>query len=118
MQQPNIELKPGYLTTEFYATITVGVTNLIFMLWMAGVVTAEEKDQYTAILTTSISAAEILITNMFLLWSYLASRYKTKKAVLEYYTAAAAKEQPLSDTLAIDESTIARLQTARQTIRI
>lgn len=117
MSQPNVELKPGYLTTEFYATITIGLTNLIFMLWMAGVVTAEEKDQYTALLTTSISAAEILITNMFLLWSYLSSRYKTKKAVLEYYTTVASI--PADPVITgIDEESIARLQAPRKTIRI
>jgi len=77
------EVKPGFLTSEFWATAAAIIANMIAVLVVLGRLTPADAqvlgDAVTALLTT----APVLIANVVVIWRYVTSRAQVKQAAEE-----------------------------------
>jgi hypothetical protein len=78
---PTPEIKPGYLTTEFWTTLAGLVGNVIVVLTIVGRLTPEQAKQLNAAFSDLYTTIPVLLTNTWILWHYISSRTSLKQAV-------------------------------------
>lgn len=75
-------LKPGYKTTEFFATLTVILTNAVAVLVVLGYVKVGDQDFLVQVISAIVGALAVLVPNVVALWKYITSRTLLKEALL------------------------------------
>jgi len=86
------ETNASWLTPAFWTMATAAVTNLIAVAALVGWVDASEVEGLTRAVTAVVAAAQVIVVNSALVWSYIAgqnavqlqkitARYKYMEAV-------------------------------------
>lgn len=74
-----VDVKPGWTTTEFWATIATTVANVIGFLSVVGLVGAEDAPGLTQMTTAAVMAIAAVIVNGFAIIQYIKSRTLVKQ---------------------------------------
>ena len=78
---PTPEVKPGYLTTEFWTTLAGLVGNVIVVLTIVGRLSPEQAKQLNAAFSDLYAILPVLLTNAWMLWHYVSSRTNLKQSM-------------------------------------
>lgn len=78
---PAPEVKPGYITTEFWTTLAALVGNVIVVLTVLGRISPEQAKQLSSAFTDLYTTIPLLLTNAWMLWHYVSSRTSLKQTV-------------------------------------
>ncbi len=73
------ELKPGYLTTEFWQALIAQVTAIAVLL---GVLAPDEAESLGEALVQIAGAVLVMVAQVAIVWKYLASRTAVKEAAI------------------------------------